>query len=195
MKPIKRLTFLLLFFSGSLVSFGQADSSGRFNFRYYNQFLAGSFIGNDHLRYVFSGSMFHGIRFGRFGFDAGVSCDRYPEWKIIPVMGGLSFDFANGRNHSWYLLANSGPARVRHVSTRGESFLYDDEKGMRYQAGMGLRVKLARWNLYARGGYHLQRISYTIIPRWVWRDGPSPYRSEIKMDMERIFLQVGFGWN
>lgn len=194
MKPIKRLTFLLLLFSGSLASFGQADSSRRFTVRYYNQFLAGSFIGNEDLRYTFSGSMLHGIRFGRFALDAGVSCDRYPEWRIIPVMAGFSFDFTKGRNHSWYLLVNSGPARVRQ-STRDENFNYEDEKGMRYQAGIGLRFKQARWNLYARGGYHLQRISYTTTPRWLWWNDPSPYRSEIKRDMQRIFLQVGFGWN
>jgi hypothetical protein len=196
---LTRLGFSLVLLYTSTVAFGQEDTTlvtTRPAVQYFNQFLAGGLIGSKEYGVSVSANMVHGVRYKHGSIGVGVSYDQYKEWRTMPIFGMLSLDFAPAKEKSVIFQLASGITRVRHIDTANDSFNYHEKGGTMFQPSLGFRINAERWKLYMVAGYRHQRIRYSETPRW-WSGvlDDVPYRNTTVRDMNRVIVQIGFGFN
>lgn len=158
--------------------------------------MSGALIGKKQNGVSFSANTVHGVRFRNLTVGAGISYDHYGSWRTIPVFGMIAYDFPSLHNNRLYIQLSSGATAVKHVDSENDNFVFHEKGGRMIQPSVGYKIKSDRWSLYITGGYRFQRIKYVQTYRdfWGFREGDQP-KTTVTRDMNRLFIQVGFGIN
>jgi hypothetical protein len=186
MKMSKLLVFLFLFSISFFASGNTADSARKVI--YYNQFLAGGLFGKTENIATLGASTIHGVKFKGAAIGLGLAYDAYRDWKTTPFLISFSVDLGRPKNNSLYLQLDSGAGRAKHMNSNFQFANFDVKASRFIHSAIGYRIKADCWSLYIKAGYKFQRIKYNESWGGAWVN-------KVTMDLERISLQVGFGWH
>jgi hypothetical protein len=176
--------------------FAQTDSLAvsKNRIHYYNNFIIGGLLGKSEQGTGASFSMVHGIRINRLALGGGIAFDAYREWKTVPLFGSLTFDFARIKNSAFFIQMNAGYAKAWDVKKDSFEPVYDELSGKGMLNSMiGYRLLLHRYSIYINAGHKFQRIEYSYNPT-PWSSVPGS-NTFVEEDINRVVIQVGFGFN
>ncbi|AYB34245.1 hypothetical protein [Chryseolinea soli] len=192
--------FFLLFSLLTYQAVAQTDSVGHAGrkVRYWNNFLLGGLQG-DHKQTSFSLATIHGVRVGRLAVGLGTGLDAYGDWKVFPLFASASFDFARVKNDAFFIQMNGGYGRAIYTGDREGMMNLDNGGGKMFNPMLGYRIKADRFRIYIAMGYKFQRNTYTYgynyLPYDDFASSYEPPKYTIREDMQRLVLQMGFGWH
>jgi hypothetical protein len=189
---MNRVFLILILLLISFFAIGQADSSFS-KLSYFNSFHAGGLFGKKGNGSGASFSTIHGIRIEKFAFGIGVGYDAYREWRTLPVFVSLNYDFFRFRGNAFFVQVNAGYSKAWYPLEDGE-FIYDNKRGPFLHLLLGYRINAHKFNLYLTAGYKFQTIDYEQTSMW-WTWGFPGSRTYVSRDMERISIQLGFGFH
>jgi hypothetical protein len=195
MKTSGVIIFTLLCFQCCQL-FAQTDSLSvpKNRIRYYNTFLIGGLLGQSEQGTGASFSMIHGIRVNRLSLGGGIAFDAYRDWKTVPLFGSVNFDFARLKKSAFFIQMNGGYAKAWDVKKDNFEPVYDELSGKGMLNSMiGYRLSLHHYSIHISAGHKFQRIeySYNATP---WSSVPGS-NTFVEEDMNRIVIQLGFGFN
>jgi hypothetical protein len=185
--------FVCLFLCVSCQLSAQSDSSSisKNKIVYFNSFLAGGIFGKTESGSGPSFLMTHGVRMNRLALGAGVGFDSYLDWKTLPVIGSIYFDFAKIKQNAFFILFNAGYSNAWRI--KGEEPIFDEQVrgGEVINSMVGYRIKTNQFSLYISAGHKFQKVqrSYNPTP---WSSIPGS-KVSIEEDMNRMVVQIGFG--
>lgn len=133
-------------------------------------------------------ALIQGVRYKWIALGAGVGYDAYSEWRAIPFFASVSMDVLSLRENAFYFQINGGYAKVWSPSFTDDQGYFYEGSNPSFNPVVGYRIATDKFDLYLSAGYKFQRLRYG------WRWGGSPSQSLIQMDMERISIQLGFGF-
>lgn len=189
---MKSRVLLILFVSGSFLASAQSDST-RNKISYFNAFHAGGLFGKKGNGSGESFSTIHGIRLRKVAFGIGVGYDAYQEWRTLPVFASFTYEFLAIRYNAFFIQLNAGYAKAWYPLEEQDQFTYDRKRGPCAHPLLGYRICGLKFDVYLTAGYKFQAINYVQTPEWQsWNPGSKYY---ISRDMERISIQLGFGFH
>ena len=139
-------------------------------------------------------STIHGVRLKRAAFGVGVGFDSYLDWKTLPIFGSVNFDFAKIKSNALFVQFNAGYAEAWLVRDEDSwTPQYRDYGGTMVASSLGYRITKERFSLYVMAGHKFQRahISYEAE---LWSSFAPVFRSRVEEDMNRLVVQIGFGF-
>lgn len=191
-----KISILVLLVGTSFSLLGQTDSSAlsEKRIRYFNNFLSGGLVGEEGQGTGFTFSTTHGIRFKRLAFGLGVGYDAYYDWRVVPFYGSINFDFAKIKQNAFYLQINGGYSHAER--TRKEEWLteYREYGGEVISTMVGYRVATNKLNIYVAAGHKFQKTNFSYNPA-PWSSWVPQAVLAVEESMNRVVLQVGFGWH
>jgi hypothetical protein len=185
--------FVCLFLCVSCQLSAQSDSSSisKNKVVYFNNFLAGGIFGKTENGSGPSFLMTHGVRMNRLALGAGVGFDSYLDWKTMPIIGSVYFDFAKIKRNAFFILFNAGYSNAWRIKEEDPIFDERVRGGEVINSMVGYRIKTNQFSLYISAGHKVQKVqrSYNPTP---WSSIP---RSKISIEenMNRMVVQIGFG--
>ena len=188
---LRLLAFIVVF--GTFSVSAQPDSSFS-KVTYFNSIHAGGLLGKKGNGSSLTASLIHGVRYKNSSFGIGIGYDAYRDWRTMPLFGSVSYDFARIRNNAFFIQLNAGHSKAWNPLEDQEQFVYDEPGGRFIHPLLGYRIHTQKFSLYMTAGYKLQRLAYEQTPRWaLW--GYSGHRVTIEHDIERLSVQLGFGFH
>ena len=162
---------------------------------YFNTFLAGGLMGETGKGTGVTLSTIHGVRLKRAAFGAGIGFDSYFDWKTLPIFGSVSFDFGKIRSNALFVQFNAGYAEAWLVRDE-DSWTppYRDYGGTTVASSIGYRITKERFSIYVMAGHKFQRAHLTYEPE-IWNIFAPAVRQRIEEDMNRLVVQIGFGFH
>lgn len=149
------------------------------------------------------GSMFsfeNGLRIGQhLSVGGGMGMNSYHYVRIVPVFGNVSAGL--GRKNQLLFGWRYGVARItRHSNAWGDYGLVGRKAGAMSEIYVGYAIKYHDVRLSLTAGYLRQRISnYYEYPNILWVNGTltemDPSTREVKMQLSRLAVTLGVGWN
>ncbi len=191
MRISSSLAGLLLCVSCQL--FAQSDSSSvsKNKVVYFNSFLAGGIFGKTESGSGPSLLMTHGVRMNRLAFGAGVGFDSYLDWKTLPVIGSIYFDFAKIKQNALFILFSAGYSNAWRIKREDPTFDQRVSGGEVINSMMGYRIKTNQFSLYISAGHKFQKVHRSYNPN-PWSSVPGS-KISIEENMNRMVVQIGFG--
>lgn len=187
----KVLTVLVFVLSVQLAT-AQTDSLKQ-NHRYFSTFLSGALIGcgncSNGKDFTFSFVTMHGVEFkSGIKLAAGLGLDTYYDWRLFPVVIGITFDKETKPN-AVYFHVNAGHAFGRYLLANPyEEDFITSRGGFTINPMVGFRIGNEKIRLYVQAGYKFQKASFTI-------DYSEFYKYSRDYEMGRFVVQMGFGLN
>ncbi len=179
-------------------SLAQEDSVAVKKITYYNSFVNGVLIGcgtcNAGKDFTYSALTLHGIKLASgVKFSAGVGMDVYSNWRLFPVVAGITLDAERKRN-SLYFHVNAGHAWGRYLLRRNDwwSPSIVEKGGFTINPMLGYRIGNERMRLYMQAGYKLQLAYVWETYQQGWGGGYTSFR---EYELNRVVVQIGFGMN
>ena len=160
---------------------------------YFNSFLTGALLGSPSSGIGFSASTIHGIRWKKASIGLGFGFDRFEEWSTIPVVIDASYKLLHWKNTSAGIGVDLGYAHPRHVDSEDDLLRYEEKTGKVIHPFITYEIRANDWMIYIRTGFKFQEIKYAEYPRW-WVGTPT-YSSDVKRDINRFSMSIGFGWH
>lgn len=179
------LLLLWCFFSPAAAQYDSAASSKP---RYFVSLHTGGLFGKKEFGTSFTASLIQGVRYKRFALGAGIGYDAYRDWRAMPLFISLNYDFSRLRGNSFFIQVNAGASVVRNPTLTENDFTYYENDNLFVNPLVGYRVAGDKFNLYLSAGYKFQSIEYG----WSWGWGGA--RTYVGQDIERLSLQLGFGF-
>ncbi len=137
-------------------------------------------------------ALVQGVRYHTFSIGVGVGYDGYLNWQVLPVFASLGWDFAERKDHAWFVQVSTGYSKAWNAFEEQQQLYFRDEGGFFYHPAIGYRLHQGKLTIYLTAGYKLQRLHYKVAPRWSgW--GGAGLRSSVEQDMERLSIQMGIG--
>jgi hypothetical protein len=135
--------------------------------------------------------MTHGVRMNRLALGAGVGFDSYLDWKTIPIIGSIYFDFAKIKQNAFFILFNAGYSNAWRI--KGEEPIFDEQVrgGEVINSMVGYRIKTNQFGLYISAGHKFQKVQRSYNPN-PWSSVPGS-KISIEENMNRMVVQIGFG--
>lgn len=195
-----KLLALGLLLMWSFPSLGQNDSTQTRSsraIRYSNSLLMGGLFADDHDGNSLSLSMNHGIRYKEVFAGVGAGYDTYEGWNVVPVYIIVTIDLANVKSNAFYVSLSGGYSNAWSNSEgrpNGSMYEYEEHGRGNFNAMVGYRIQANQYRIYISGGYKFQRIQYKTHYDW-WYDYAPSNTTEVKMDLNRLVIQIGFGFN
>jgi hypothetical protein len=189
-----KVVLLFVFFVQS--GFAQSDSVQR-KAHYFNRFLSGTLIGcglcNDGKDFTLSFTTLQGIAFpSGLKLSVGTGIQTYYDWRMIPVTGGVTID-KEQRPNSLFFQVHAGHSFGRYLLFEANDFVKTSSRGgFTINPMVGYRIGNEKVRLYMQAGYQFQRASTYIDYRGGWWGPSSSSRS---VELSRVVVQVGFGFN
>jgi hypothetical protein len=187
-----RVLIVFAIFFTSFPALGQSDSlhSGS---SYFLSIHSGGLLGKKGHGSAMTVSLIQGVRHKRFAFGAGVGYDSYAEWRTFPIFGSVTYDLSKVSSNKLFIQFNAGYSKAWNP-TRGEFGLrYEDKGGPIFHPLFGYRIQKGNIALYMTVGYRFQRLTSEWTERfWGW--GNSPNKFTERRDIERLSVQIGFGF-
>ena len=186
-------TFVCLFLCVSCQLLAQSDTTSisKNKIVYFNNFLAGGIFGKAESGSGPSLLMTHGVRMNRLAIGAGVGFDSYLDWKTLPVIGSIYFDFAKIKQNALFILFSAGYSNAWRI--KGEDPILDEHArgGEMINSMVGYRIKANQFSLYISAGHKFQQVqrSYNPTP---WSSVPGS-KVSVEENMNRMVIQIGFG--
>ena len=161
---------------------------------YFNTFLAGGLMGETGKGTGVTLSTVHGVRLKSAAFGAGIGFDSYLDWKTLPIFGSVSFDFAKIRSNTLFIQFNAGYAEAWLVREE-ETWIprYRDYGGTMVASSLGYRITKEKFSLYAMAGHKFQR-AHSSFESELWSSFAPAIRQRVEEDMNRLVVQIGFGF-
>ena len=183
----------------SLISFvvisnAQFKDSIRFKPSYYGAFLNGAQIGCTDCslskKITVTVSIINGIQFTkRFSTGLGIGLDSYEQCKTMPLFLHLSYKLI-GKKSGLYAQFNGGYAYAWMDKLGYELPNYQQRGGLLLQYALTYQYELQGVRILFSGGLKTQTVSYSY--RYDWS---SFYNANNTiLDLNRVFVQLGFGW-
>ncbi|MCU0359008.1 MAG: hypothetical protein MUE95_15710 [Cyclobacteriaceae bacterium] len=195
---MRSLCILFLVAAFSSTGYAVPDSLKR-SVAYYNTFTSGMMIGcGDCLRgkdLTATFSMSHGIVFpSGIRLAAGTGLDVYSEWRMIPLVAGFTWD-KQKRSNGLYFHLNSGYAFGQYLRPDQGSFFREEERGgFTVNPMIGYRIGREKLRVYLQAGYKYQQAYYALHYDG-GRPGIPSYSIERDYQLQRLVVQLGFGFN
>lgn len=189
---------ILLFFLTAVTSsaLAQHDSSfvSKKKVTYYNTFLAGGLLGDSGKGSGVTFSTTHGVRINRFSFGAGAGFDSYFDWKTVPVFGTVEVDFARFKRNALFIQINGGYAEATRTNREEWIADYKEYGGPMMSYMLGYKIRAEKFSLYVLAGQKFQEatFSYNAEP---WSNSIPPPSFEVEEEMNRLVVQLGFGFH
>jgi hypothetical protein len=161
---------------------------------YFNQFNSGGLISKKKNPVAVSARTIHGVGFRNWRLGVGISFDNYGSWQLFPVVGIMSYDFAAVRANRFYFQVAYGPTLVRHVDSANDNVAIHEGGGTMGQPLIGYRITKDKWTMCLGVGYRFQTIAYAETPRWSRGIIDEVSRNTVERNMQRVYLQLGFGF-
>ena len=184
---------LLLCVSSQIVAQSDSSSISKRRIFYFNSFLAGAIFGKSESGSGPSLLMTHGVRINSLALGAGVGFDSYLDWKTLPVIGSVCFDFAKIKQNALFILFNAGYSNAWRI--KGEDPIFDQHVrgGATIQSMAGYRIKARQFSLYIAAGHKFQKVEQSYNPT-PWSSGTGS-KITIEESMNRMVVLIGFGLN
>lgn len=187
-----QLSFSLLLFSIPVLSIAQQpDTLKERQLRYFNSFNAGALLSGSDKGFTGSLSTVHGVCIRKFRIGLGIGLEGYDNWRVMPFFGSVSFDFATVRKNAFYVQLNTGHAlgwRRQGVQWATE---VDERGGWMFNPMIGYRIRDNKYSFFIAAGHRLQRTTYAYTFS-LWDNW---HRYTLDEEMNRFFIQLGFGLN
>lgn len=187
-----RILFVLIVLSPAVSA--QSDSSFSKKPTYFYTVHAGGLLAKKGNGSSLTTSTIHGIRYKNLAFGIGLGYDAYLEWRALPVFGSVSYDFAHIRRNTFFVQMNAGYSQAWNPLSDDDQFIFDERGGMVIHPLVGYRISSDKFSVYLTAGYKFQRIEYEQTPRW-WIWGYPGSKTTVVRDIERISIQIGFGYH
>jgi hypothetical protein len=191
------MRFILVLFSligFVVISNAQFKDTIKFKPSYYGSFLSGAQIGCTDCslskKITVTASLVNGIQVTkRFSTGLGIGFDSFEQWKTLPLFLHLSYKLL-GKKNGLYAQFNSGYAYAWMDKLGYELPNYQQRGGLLMQYALTYQYELGGVRILFSGGFKKQTVSYTY--RYDW----SSFYNENKniLDLNRVFVQIGFGW-
>ncbi|MBX2966155.1 MAG: hypothetical protein KF845_08420 [Cyclobacteriaceae bacterium] len=190
--------FLVVFVIAHTTNAGElkTDSIPVQTSRYYNSFYAGAMVGcglcYEGKDFTLSLLTMHGLRVSPgVKLGLGVGMDVYTDWRLFPLVAGVTFDKERRRN-AMYLSINGGHAWGRYLLPDTSWWVSDftGRGGFVFNPMLGYRIGNERMRIYVQAGYKHQ-LAYTKsenIGAW----GGNTFTREYELN--RFVFQMGFGF-
>jgi len=185
------LVLLLLCVSCQLLAQADSSSVSKNKVIYFNSFLAGAAFGKTESGSGPSFLMTHGVRMNRLALGAGVGFDSYLDWKTVPVVGSIYFDFAKIKQNAFFILFNVGYSNARRIKGVDPVFDENVRGGEMINSLVGYRIKTNQFSLYISAGHKFQKVIHSYNPT-PWSGVPGS-KVTIEENMNRMVIQIGFG--
>ena len=188
---MKNKVLLILFLSAFFPVSAQSDSTAS-KVSYFNSFHAGGLFGKKGNGSGESFATIHGIRLEKFSFGVGIGYDAYQEWRTLPVFASVTYDFLALRDNAFFIQLNAGYSKAWYPLEDEDQFTYARKRGPCAHPVLGYRIRGSKFDLFLTAGYKFQGINYIQTPRWwTW---PAGSKITVGRDIERISIQLGFGF-
>ena len=182
---------LSIFLATGTQSSAQVDSTIEKSGHYFNSFGGGILLGEDDEPITGSITMIHGTKVKKWRFGIGVGLEGYQEWRTLPVFFSFTFDFGAMERSALYLQLNAGYAHGWMVQDEPEGLIRSDQRaGPMLNTMFGYRIIDEKYNFTVAIGHKLQQTRYTYEYEW-WNQN----RVTVERDINRFFIQLGFGIN
>jgi len=184
--------FTLLLFSSSLAAQPDSTASSR---RYFLSVHAGGLLGKTGNGTSLTCALIQGVRYKRFAFGAGAGYDAYPEWRMVPFFGSATYDLVRGRQNALYVGLNSGFSKAWNPLFEQAHFDYRQTGagGFFIHPLVGYNIVSGDVRLYIGVGYKVQRLVYHHIIEY-WNPGTPDSKVTYRREMQRLSMQIGFGF-
>lgn len=189
---MKGRIFLIFIIFGSFSISAQPDSSAS-KTSYFNSFHSGSLLGKKGNGSSLSVSTIHGLSNRKVAYGIGIGYDAYLEWRTLPIFGSFAYNFTGNKEKTFFLQLNAGYSKAWNPVTENEQFIYHAKGGRFMHPVIGYRIYTRKFSLFLTTGYKLQRIHYEQTPTW-WIGTNSGNKITVERDMERLTVQLGFGF-
>lgn len=129
----------------------------------------------------------------RFFTGVGVGIDSYEQWKTMPVFLHLSEKIA-GRKNGLLIQLNTGYASAWLDKSINNFPGIKQEGGWMIHPAITYQLQAEKWKIFFSAGYKTQRASYSYRNEWQTFAGGGYNAFEVTNELNRVVLQIGFGW-
>ncbi len=188
MRRVLITAMLMAVFFSSCLAVSDTVSQKK-SIQYFNLFSSGAMLAKTGGGTSFTFQTIHGIRKGKVAIALGVGYDTYSEWKIIPVVASVSYDFVAIRSSNLFVQASGGIVSGNQIKNENV-YDYSFNKGTVWHPCLGYRVDNGKWNVYFLAGYKIQNIQYNQIYSWWNWPGNT---TTVDRQIQRLTISLGVG--